>query len=799
MVGHSRNNSASHNISFSSSVIGEYIIGQTLGEGSCAIVKLATHQTTGQKVAVKIIKPNSLQEQKEVLREVESLQILKQGNHPYIIKLVQLIKEGGYTCLILELAEGGELFNYIVDSGRLKESEARRLFRQIVSGVLYSHAHLIVHRDLKPENLILDSQRNIKVTDFGLSNILKPGMLFSTFCGSPVYTSPEVVLHKQYNGTIADVWSLGAVLYVMVTGGMPWRLEKNAVKNMDQLLVANFRLPDSLGLSAEVKDLIRIMLTADAKERATLETVARHPWMCIGYDGPPSIHLKAKPLVPADRINENVLEHLILLGMDITRARHDITQDPFCPALTAYHNLMEKHQRACRVVSDYNTVSTAQVTDNADLSPSRTRAKSAPSNDKANMPNAPVLNKILALRGSDPLVSRIRSSTHYAQQEGHPGLLTQSADQLLPPSEGGLEWDYKRYTDSPSQTPQEFSHVSSVRVPRRSVELRDLFSAPSMPSTDTMTQLRMDDLLPNIPSQQQETSPFFNPFSDAAQQKPSSRTSADMLPLVLDLAPNLNFGSSAGMPAPTYSSGNPFSNEGFSSAGPTQTHLLPHSDVQQPTTPLTPVQQALLFPSRTDSPTNALSSPYIPPVTVIQPQRRSSMVGREDSGRRSASPIRFDLAPGLVPPPSTTPVCTAPASTYQSPALVLNSNLYTNALSSSPDTSSRGLTSSHVIVRSGQYDMASSPHSSAPPMLSSSSSHRKSGAFRSFMDIFRRSSKHSPSQMTNSSYAQGTASLCGAPSTPTKSPTSPKLTKRGSALKFNTSPTSSRRAIFSKN
>jgi len=186
----SKSTTTSVPLSFNSTVVGDYFLGKTLGEGSCAVVKLGTHKTTGQKVAVKLIKPNSLQEQKEVIREVESLQVLK-GSHPHIIKLVQLIKDNGFTCLILELGEGGELFNYIVDNGRLDEVEARRLFRQVISGMLYSHAHLVVHRDLKPENIILDAQCNVKVTDFGLSNILKPGMLFPPSADHPFIPHPR--------------------------------------------------------------------------------------------------------------------------------------------------------------------------------------------------------------------------------------------------------------------------------------------------------------------------------------------------------------------------------------------------------------------------------------------------------------------------------------------------------------------------------------------------------------------------------------------------------------------------------
>lgn len=763
MVGHTRTNSASQNISFSSTSIGEYVLGKTLGEGSCAIVKLGTHQTTGQKVAVKIIKPNSLQEQKEVLREVESLQVLKHGSHPHIIKLIQLIKEGGFTCLILELAEGGELFNYIVDSGRLKESEARRIFRQVVSAVLYSHAHLVVHRDLKPENLILDAKNNIKVTDFGLSNILKPGMLFSTFCGSPVYTSPEVVLHKQYNGTIADVWSLGAVLYVMVTGGMPWRLEQNAVKNMDQLLAAKFKLPDSLGLSEEVKDLIRKMLTADCKTRATLEQVARHPWMNIGFEGPITAYLKPKPLVSAKEINDNVLEHLVLLGMDICKAREDITKDPTCPALTAYHNILEKHQRACRVVSDYHTVDASNVAENPDLSPSRTRAKSAPSDKGKIMP--PVLDKILSLRSSDPLGPR--SSTHMDRVSP----LSLSDHVKLPDMD---TWDYNRYTESPVRTPN-VVQISSARVPRRSVELRDLFSAPSMPDSEIY---RAEDLssnqrslLPNMPASycpSDVMSPFYNPFSLDAERP--------------DLIPSVTSNSNSKIYAPKPISPlakNPFFDQELPvtpSTPPSQTRprfvpttpMTPMQPFLDPSTPLTPTQHALLFPSRTDSPTNALASPYIPPVTMLK-------LARGEEGQIVPVPA----APGFASS-SPSSIVSESARSSSGSALVLGTQ------PCSPDTKRR--VSSPESPARTYYNAAPRPAVALTP--SPSPTARKT-AIRGFLDMFRRSpSSKSLSIAPNNSSTQPpviTATRVDSGS------------KKGSALRFNNSPTHARRAIFSKN
>jgi len=358
-------------LSFRSKDVGGYRLGKTLGKGSCAVVKLGTRHSTGKQSAIKILKPKTLREQKEILREVDALHKLK---HPHIIRLEKVIRENGYTCLILELGRGGELFDYVMNSGKLDEDEARALFRQILSGVQYCHANLVAHRDLKPENLLLDEHGNIKISDFGLSNVIKPGSLFSTWCGSPVYTPPEVVLRKQYNGISMDIWSLGVVLYVLVTGGMPWRLESNVVKNIDDLIAGNYEIPDFLRVSDACRDLIGKMLIADSSKRASLEAIMNHKWTCDGFKGPPDAYLEPKPLV--DKVEDEVLVQLGSLGYDPVKARKSLKSDPTCPALTAYHILLEKHKRT-QNLSSISPSDVASIASPSDFLQNSTRVRSA--------------------------------------------------------------------------------------------------------------------------------------------------------------------------------------------------------------------------------------------------------------------------------------------------------------------------------------------------------------------------------------------------------------------------------------
>jgi len=203
--------------------IGSYDIGKTLGHGSFGKVKLATHIRTKEKVAIKFMRHHKFTTAQQLENSRREIDIMKLLNHPNIVKLIDVVDKNdeGTTFLIVEYVVGGELFDYIVANGVVKEKEARQFFRQIVSAVEYCHANLIVHRDLKPENLLLDADGNIKISDFGLSNMIEPGKLLDSFCGSPLYAAPEILLAERYVGPPVDVWSMGVILYALLCGHLP--------------------------------------------------------------------------------------------------------------------------------------------------------------------------------------------------------------------------------------------------------------------------------------------------------------------------------------------------------------------------------------------------------------------------------------------------------------------------------------------------------------------------------------------------------------------------------------------------
>lgn len=256
--------------------IGPFILGETLGEGSTGKVKLAVHKDTNQTVAIKIINKSILTNKPSLRRKVErEIAVMKLINHKHVIRLYDVLQTKKYLFLIIEHVEGGELFDYIVNKGRLSTEEAFQIFRQIIIGVEYCHNNLICHRDLKPENLLLDKNNNIKIADFGMASLMEEGKLLETSCGSPHYASPEVVKGLKYNGMEADVWSCGVVLFALLTGRLPFD-DDNLQMLLKKVKAGVFQMPDFL--SDDVKDLISRMLTMDPAKRIKIKEIKRHPW-----------------------------------------------------------------------------------------------------------------------------------------------------------------------------------------------------------------------------------------------------------------------------------------------------------------------------------------------------------------------------------------------------------------------------------------------------------------------------------------------------------------------------------------
>uniref|UniRef100_A0A8C0ZF03 non-specific serine/threonine protein kinase n=1 Tax=Cyanistes caeruleus TaxID=156563 RepID=A0A8C0ZF03_CYACU len=271
--------------------IGNYRLLKTIGKGNFAKVKLARHILTGREVNG-FINLFHILYLFQLFREVRIMKIL---NHPNIVKLFEVIETEKTLYLIMEYASGGEVFDYLVAHGRMKEKEARAKFRQvcitflyvsfpltpIVSAVQYCHQKHIVHRDLKAENLLLDADMNIKIADFGFSNEFTVGNKLDTFCGSPPYAAPELFQGKKYDGPEVDVWSLGVILYTLVSGSLPFD-GQNLKELRERVLRGKYRIP--FYMSTDCENLLKRFLVLNPTKRGTLEQIMKDRWINAGHE-----------------------------------------------------------------------------------------------------------------------------------------------------------------------------------------------------------------------------------------------------------------------------------------------------------------------------------------------------------------------------------------------------------------------------------------------------------------------------------------------------------------------------------
>ncbi|WFD07189.1 non-specific serine/threonine protein kinase [Malassezia vespertilionis] len=285
-------------------MLGQYVLHQTLGVGSFGKVKLATHALTGHRVAVKIINKRKISSMDIGGRIKREIQFLRKLRHAHIIKLYEVISTPSDIIMVLEYA-GGELFQYIVDNGRLEVSEARRFFQQLVAAIDYCHKHKIAHRDLKPENLLLDEFHNVKIGDFGLSNIMGDGDFLKTSCGSPNYAAPEVISGRLYSGPEVDVWSCGVILYVMLCGRLPFDDDYIPTLFM-KINKGIYTLPEYL--CADTKHLLSSMLVVDPMKRITLAEIQQLPW----YTQDLPSYLAQFPMTPSVEEKQCLLENPVM-------------------------------------------------------------------------------------------------------------------------------------------------------------------------------------------------------------------------------------------------------------------------------------------------------------------------------------------------------------------------------------------------------------------------------------------------------------------------------------------------------
>jgi len=257
-------------------------LGQKLGKGAFSTVFLGTEKGTRQQFAIKAIKKQFIKK-KLLDREIEIMTSIRHDNILYCKTVYETDQK---IFLVLELVQGGELYDKIVEDGEYTEDESKNILMQILDAVEYLHEKGIAHRDLKPENILCVTQTSkksprfekIKVADFGLSKVFAKDPLVSQ-CGSPTYVAPEVLVGQQYTKAV-DMWAIGVISFVMLTGCFPFYEENdNYAALYKKIMDVDYTYPDNLRLSDLAKDFISHLLVKDPTARMTPQQCFQHPWL----------------------------------------------------------------------------------------------------------------------------------------------------------------------------------------------------------------------------------------------------------------------------------------------------------------------------------------------------------------------------------------------------------------------------------------------------------------------------------------------------------------------------------------
>ncbi|OVA15284.1 Protein kinase domain [Macleaya cordata] len=266
-------------------LFGKYEMGRLLGQGTFAKVHYGKHLRSGESVAIKVINKDQVKKEglmEQIKREISVMRLVR---HPNVVELKEVMATKGKIYFVMEYVRGGELFAKVA-KGKLKEDLARKYFQQLISAVDFCHSRGVSHRDLKPENLLLDENENLKISDFGLSALpeqLRIDGLLHTQCGTPAYVAPEVLRKKGYDGSKADIWSCGVILFVLLAGFLPFQ-DENIMTMYRKVFRAEYVSPP--WFSHETKRLISKLLVADPEKRISIEAIMKVPWFQKGFTRP---------------------------------------------------------------------------------------------------------------------------------------------------------------------------------------------------------------------------------------------------------------------------------------------------------------------------------------------------------------------------------------------------------------------------------------------------------------------------------------------------------------------------------
>ena len=277
-----------------------YKYGRLIGQGAFGKVNLGLNVLTGRVVAIKSFNKSNLNSNSENMKKIKyETNLMKKLNHPNITKILELFEDKEYILIIMEYINGGNLFSFLKKHRKVSEKTAKLLYRQIILGIKYMHEQGIVHRDIKLENILIDLNNNIKICDFGIGRVLSsPEQPLFDQCGTPMYIAPEILLcskEKGYKGFPVDIWSSGIVLYILLSGTLPFSF-KNSSSSLSesnesnlsednnnntelQYSIINKEPKEIENISKEAEDLLKKILKKNPEKRITCEEILNHPWM----------------------------------------------------------------------------------------------------------------------------------------------------------------------------------------------------------------------------------------------------------------------------------------------------------------------------------------------------------------------------------------------------------------------------------------------------------------------------------------------------------------------------------------
>lgn len=257
------------------SMLHKYIVGPTIGRGPNSVIKYCENESTGEPFALKVMSIATLQAQNKYEMVIKEIKLTSSLRHPSILKVFDWFEENELLCVVTELCKKGTLGTFIMSVGKLTETDARVLFKSIVEGIHFLHTRNLSHRDLTVDSIMITEAGEPKICNFGCCHEIIQHQFLITQTGTPIYAAPEVIRNKPYDGKKTDSWALGLILYILITGTLPWT-EKNATLLLNQITAASYSIPNYA--SPLLVDLLSSLIVAKPSERMLPEGILGHPW-----------------------------------------------------------------------------------------------------------------------------------------------------------------------------------------------------------------------------------------------------------------------------------------------------------------------------------------------------------------------------------------------------------------------------------------------------------------------------------------------------------------------------------------